>query len=55
MKIYFAGNSVMIEREKQNKKIYRCRLFSYFHILPGQIEHDVFKWIAKTEGVIDND
>ena len=45
MKIYLAGNVGVIERERRNEKLYNNRLFSYFYILPGEIEHEVFEWL----------
>jgi len=44
LKIYFAGNVGMPERERKNKALYAQRLFSYFYILPGESEHNVFAW-----------
>jgi len=46
MKIYLAGNVALVSRERENRKLYKNRLVSYFYILPGQIEHDVFQWIS---------
>jgi hypothetical protein len=48
MKIYLAGNVGTVERERINQTIYKTRLFSYFYILPDQIEHKVFKWVKYT-------
>lgn len=44
MKIYFAGNTAVVNREKQIAVLCHVRLFSFFHILPGRIEHNVFDW-----------
>jgi hypothetical protein len=46
MKIYFAGNVGMVEREKKNSILYKQRLFSFFYISsPDQREYNVFEWV----------
>lgn len=45
MKIYFAGNVGMVERERKNTKLYKQRLFSFFYITSEQSEYNVFEWV----------
>jgi hypothetical protein len=46
LKVYFAGNVGMVEREKKNSILYKQRLFSFFYISsPDQTEHNVFEWV----------
>lgn len=47
MKIYLAGNLGYLPRERGLRQFLQKRLFSYFHILPGQIEHEVFAGVIK--------
>jgi len=47
MKIYLAGTTALIERERENIKMYRHRLFSYIYIIPNQIDNNVFKFVIQ--------
>lgn len=45
MKVYLAGNVGLVKKEKENICIYEYRLFSFFYIIPPQIEQDVFGYV----------
>lgn len=45
MKVYFAGCVGLLAREQKNIQFYESRLFSYFYIIPGQIDHETFDWV----------
>lgn len=51
MKIYLAGNTAVVEREQKLAELYEQRLCSYFHIVPGQIEHKSFQWIIENANI----
>lgn len=47
MKVYLAGNLGHLPRERGLRQFLQRRLFSYFHILPKQIEHEVFQEVVR--------
>jgi hypothetical protein len=44
MKIYAAGNTALVSREINVLAKTNRRLYSYFYILPGQIQHNAWKY-----------
>lgn len=47
MKVYFAGNVGLVSRERRNLSMYGRRLYSYFYILPDQVEYNVFNFVKE--------
>jgi len=47
VKLYLAGNTAVVQRERVVCKLCNYRLLSYWHILPGAIQFQGFEWLKK--------